>query len=91
LAQRSTWSITFWWLGRRGFGASGSSDSLRGNLTSSVMANLPLQENAPARDSFQYNLLILLYFFTNLGILPILVELPPNEFVEQTTHLTHFV
>jgi len=26
-----------------------------------------------------------------LGILPILVELPPNEFVEQTTHLTHFV
>jgi tRNA(His) 5'-end guanylyltransferase len=54
LAQRSTWSMTFWWLGLTGFGASGSSESLRGNLTSSVMAYLPLKENAPARESFQY-------------------------------------
>jgi hypothetical protein len=39
LAQRSSWSMIFWWLGRRGFGASGSSESLRGSVTVSVMAS----------------------------------------------------
>jgi hypothetical protein len=32
--------MTFSWLGRRGFGAFGSSESLRGSLMSSVMAIL---------------------------------------------------
>jgi hypothetical protein len=40
LAQRSIFSMTFSWLGRRGFGAFGSSESLRGSLMSSVMAIL---------------------------------------------------
>jgi hypothetical protein len=40
LAQRSRLSMTFSWLGRRGFGAFGSSDSFRGSLMSSVMAVL---------------------------------------------------
>jgi hypothetical protein len=40
LAQRSIFSMTFSWLGRRGFGAFGSSESLRGSLISSVMAVL---------------------------------------------------
>jgi hypothetical protein len=31
--------MIFWWLGRRGFGASGSSESLRGSVTVSVMAS----------------------------------------------------
>jgi hypothetical protein len=31
--------MIFWWLGRRGFGASGSSESLRGGVTVSVMAS----------------------------------------------------
>jgi hypothetical protein len=40
LAQRSRFSMTFSWLGRRGFGAFGSSESLRGSLMSSGMAVL---------------------------------------------------
>ena len=40
LAQRSMFSMTFSWLGRRGFGAFGSSESLRGSLMSSVIAVL---------------------------------------------------
>lgn len=39
LAQRSIWSMTFSWLGRRGLGECGSSESLRGSLTLSVMAS----------------------------------------------------
>jgi hypothetical protein len=74
--------MTFWWLGRTGPGASGSSESLRGNLTSSVMASLPFGKNAPRQDLFQRNLLILLTIFTHLTTLPTLAELLPTLFVE---------
>jgi hypothetical protein len=55
LAQRSTCSMIFWWLGRTGFGTSVSFEGLRGNLTSSVMTSLPSKENAPARELFNNN------------------------------------
>jgi hypothetical protein len=41
LAQRSRFSMTLAWLGRRGGGGFGSSDSLRGSLIFSVMVVLP--------------------------------------------------
>ena len=40
LAQRSRFSMTSAWLGRRGGGSFGSSESLRGSLMSSVMGAL---------------------------------------------------
>jgi hypothetical protein len=51
LAQRSTCSMTFWWLGRTGFGTSVSFEGLRGNLTSSVMAALSLSRRMRQRES----------------------------------------
>ena len=80
--QRSTSSMTFWWLGRTGFGAPISSESLRGNLTSSVMASLPLKGNAPARDSFHVNILIFLDIFTQLAIFATLMELTAFSSIE---------
>jgi hypothetical protein len=82
LAQRSTCSMTFWWLGRTGLAASGSSESLRGNLTSSVMAFLPLKENARPLQLFNDKPLILLHIFTHLETQSPLVELSPNWVIE---------
>jgi len=47
LAQRSIWSMTFSWLGRRGLGDCRSSESLRGSLTLSVMASSIDQNMGP--------------------------------------------
>ena len=48
-AQRSRFSMTSAWLGRRGGGSFCSSDSLRGSLTVSVMGFLQ-SEHFPARN-----------------------------------------
>jgi hypothetical protein len=59
------------WLGRRGSGAPGSSDSLRGSLTSLVMASLPQHNEADRRTvpNFLHKILILLDNFANLMLL----------------------
>jgi hypothetical protein len=47
LAQRSRFSMTLAWLGRRGGGHFGSSESLRGSLTFSVMGALQDENMRP--------------------------------------------
>lgn len=75
LAQRSRFSMIFWWLGRIGFGALGSSESARGNLIFSLMGRSPLCEIMTRPETgINHNLLLLLAYFTKKTYFPQLVE-----------------
>ena len=81
--------MTFWWLGRRGFGASGSSESLRGSLTGSVMASSQDKNIARAAPDSSHKLLFLLAYFANLTLLSQVAEPVPSCSVEWITQLSN--
>jgi hypothetical protein len=61
--------MIFWWLGRRGFGASGSSESFRGSLTVSVMVFSLDGKIRRTNPKSSTKLLFLLEYFANLMLL----------------------
>jgi hypothetical protein len=61
--------MIFWWLGRRGFGASGSSESFRGSWTVSDMAFSHDKKIRRANPKSRVKLLFLLEYFANLTLL----------------------
>jgi len=61
--------MIFWWLGRRGFGASGSSESFRGSLTVSVMVFSHDRKIRRTNPKSSAKLLFLLEYFANLTLL----------------------
>jgi hypothetical protein len=90
LAQWSRFSMTISWLGRRGFGAFGSSDSFRGSLISSVMAMLRAGSMRPSPAELIRNILFSFNNFAYLATVARLREPAPTYKVEQTTQSAKF-